>query len=197
MIMLFMILPAVASFQVLSGAPRLFSCSSSLNMVAMEMDDANRPPPAMPALAGEWGCDEATWSAVKNKRSLIKIVETGDADHFKKRLASIKELIANPPPPKRGPPAAKSGGRKKGGKQQTMQRKEGPYELYGGLPDALDAAAITARVNERADAKVAKNYALADSIREELATQGVRIRDDFRTWSYKNPATAKPKMHDE
>ena len=43
----------------------------------------------------------------------------------------------------------------------------------------------TARVNERAAAKEAKDYALADSIREELSAQNIRIRDDFRTWSYK------------
>ena len=49
----------------------------------------------------------------------------------------------------------------------------------------MDAAAITEKVNARADAKTAKDYAAADAIREELAAQNIRIRDDFRTWSYK------------
>ena len=49
----------------------------------------------------------------------------------------------------------------------------------------MDAAAITALVKERAVAKEAKDYALVDSIREDLAAQNIRIRDDFRTWAYK------------
>jgi len=144
----------------------------------------------MPDIAAEWGCDDATWASIKSKRSLIKICDAGDEDHFKKRLESIKELIANPPPvqEKKTPPAKT--GRKRTNK--TKVRKEGPYELYGGLPDALDEAAITVKVNERAAAKEAKDYSTADAIREALAEKGVRIRDDMRTWSYKNPAAKNP-----
>ena len=78
-------------------------------------------------------------------------------------------------------------GKKRKGKEKrtTLPRKDGPYERYGGLPDALDEGAISAKVAERAEAKVAKDYARADAIREELAAMGVRIRDDMRTWTYK------------
>eukprot|EP00966_Prymnesium_polylepis_P330194 7385856-Prymnesium_polylepis.1 len=160
----------------------------------MQVDDANRPPPAMPEIAATWGCDQATWSGVKNKRSLVKLCDAGDEAHFKKRLVSIKELIANPPSaaPRPTPKASKAGSRKRKGKASTPLRKDGPYELYGEIPDALDAAAITVQVNLRADAKVAKDYATADAIREELAAQGVRIRDDMRTWSYKRPSASSP-----
>lgn len=179
--------PALVAFTLVSSGPAAH-LPRSRNSVVMEIDESARPPPAMPAIAAEWGCDEATWAAVKSKRSLVKICDKGDKDHFEKRLVALKELIANPPskPP---PPAPKAGGGKKGKREKTQPRKDGPYVRYGGLPDAMDSDAITAKVNERSDAKVAKDYARADAIREELAATGVRIRDDMRTWSYKRPAT--------
>lgn len=148
-------------------------------------DAANKPPPAMPALAATWGCDEETWNSVKNKRSLVKLCKDGDEEHFKTRLAKIKGLIADAPPPSAKPVAAVKTRKAKKAEDTFKQRKSGPYEAYGAIPDDLDVAAITARVNERAAAKEAKDYALADSIREELAAKNIRIRDDFRTFAYK------------
>lgn len=51
---------------------------------------------------------------------------------------------------------------------------------------ALDAAAIEALIAERAAAKAAKNYARADEIRQQLAEQGVILKDSPTgcEWSY-------------
>lgn len=50
--------------------------------------------------------------------------------------------------------------------------------LQGGVAtDAISADAIEALVNERQEAKLAKNYARADEIRQELLAQGVVLED--------------------
>ena len=79
--------------------------------------------------------------------------------------------ILTPKDKKWGPPLARS-----------EQRKEGPYELYGEVPEGFDAAKASALVDERAQCKVSKDYARADELREQCLTMGVKIRDDYRTW---------------
>lgn len=162
-----------------------FAAFTRASRSVMEVDTASKPPPDMPEAAANWGCDLETWTAIKNKRGLIKLCDAGQEDHFKSRLAKLKELIDNAPPPASKPTQQRKTRKSKRAEDLFKQRKEGPYEAYGTIPDDVDVAAITARVNERAAAKEAKDYALADSIREELATKNIRIRDDFRTWLYK------------
>ncbi len=43
--------------------------------------------------------------------------------------------------------------------------------------DAISADAIEALITERQEAKLAKNYARADEIRQELLAQGVVLED--------------------
>ena len=151
------------------------------------MQQTDRAPPPLPAEIAALGCDEAAWAAIKNKRGLIKLI--GDEEHLKKRVASMLELLANVPPPTASESPSlegrKAGNAKAAKKTKMLQRKDGPYELYGELPDGLDETSINEKVNARLAAKEAKDYAAADAIREELAAQNIRIRDDFRTWSYK------------
>ena len=65
-------------------------------------------------------------------------------------------------------------------------RKDGPYELFGKVPDETDVAAIQALVDQRAAAKLSKDYDAADEIRIRLKeTMGVTVRDDLRTWHVK------------
>merc|ERR1711990_1090851 len=59
-----------------------------------------------------------------------------------------------------------------------------PYEARGTIPDTIDTAAIQARVMERVAAREARDYALSDSIRDELLAQNIRIDDRYRTWAY-------------
>ncbi|HMS06525.1 MAG TPA: cysteine--tRNA ligase, partial [Burkholderiaceae bacterium] len=47
----------------------------------------------------------------------------------------------------------------------------------GAAASGLPAAAIEARMAARAAAKAAKSYAEADRIRQELAAQGVALKD--------------------
>lgn len=51
--------------------------------------------------------------------------------------------------------------------------------LHGGntSAQALDDAYIEAQIAKRADAKAGKDFALADSIRDELAAQGIELKD--------------------
>ena len=106
-------------------------------------------------------------------------MEIAGEDVVVARIAKLRQVIADEPAKKTltpkskkcGPPLARS-----------VQRKEGPYELYGEVPDGFDAAKASALVDERAACKVSKDYARADELREQCTTMGVKIRDDYRTW---------------
>ena len=49
--------------------------------------------------------------------------------------------------------------------------------LQSGVPQGLDETAIQARIQERLDAKKAKNFALADDIRKALLADGIVLKD--------------------
>ena len=49
--------------------------------------------------------------------------------------------------------------------------------LQSGVVNALDSAQIVLRIAERNDAKKAKNFALADAIRNDLLAQGIVLKD--------------------
>ena len=144
----------------------------------------------MPDQAAAWGCNEEIWSKITAKRGFMKLCREGDEETFKRRLVRVQELLANPPEDTTTASKGRTNSRKIGNaraakRQASRQRKTGPYELYGEVPDEVDVAAVTAQVNERLEFRMAKDYPKADQIREALAAQGIRIRDDFRTWSYK------------
>ena len=182
-------------FSLPGGAPvvRLPGGMPELRRTGAARMQADQPPPPMPAAVAAAGCDDALWSAIKNKRGLTKLANAGDEEHTRSRVATLRELVKNPPPtppaaPKPAPKPTEPRKAKAVARQQSLQRKDGPYSLYGDLPEGMDAVAIGAQVEERSGAKLAKDYAKADAIREALAAQGIRIRDDFRTWSHKPAA---------
>ncbi len=62
-----------------------------------------------------------------------------------------------------------------------LQQEPAAY-LQGG--EGLDAAAIQARIDARNQAKQAKDYALADRIRRELAESGIELKDSAQGTSW-------------
>jgi len=59
-----------------------------------------------------------------------------------------------------------------------------PPQVFLQAGTGLDEAAIAARIADRAAAKLARNFALADAIRAELAASGVELKDSAQgtTW---------------
>ena len=52
------------------------------------------PPMPMPPVLAEWGCDAALWEAIRQKEPLIKLVQKGDEEYGRKRIARMRELVA-------------------------------------------------------------------------------------------------------
>ena len=151
------------------------------NFVSVLMDlSALKSTKPLPPLLAEWGCDEELWSKIKQKRSLEKLMEEKREEQGKKRIASLRELIANAPSPAPAPVLKKVGAQPR--KPAAKIDKKGPYVLYGELPSGFDAATATQLLFARQEAKIAKQYAAADAIRGKLTEMGVTVRDDLHTW---------------
>lgn len=165
---------------------------------------------SMPELLGDWGCDAELWAKIRGaKGSLRKLARLGDEAQGRKRIASIRTLVeqeeADP-----AAAAAKAAERRaaldtpKAKKESTVLTKEerasqfsnpraataagakplkAGYELKGELPAGYDAAPVVALVNERVAAKIARDFAKADALQEQLVGMGVRLDDRRRTWS--------------
>jgi hypothetical protein len=130
-----------------------------------QMTSAEAAP--MPAFLAQCGCDEALWSNIRSKASLVRLAEGGDEAAVKARLDEIREAIANPKPS--GPPPAAPGAPK-------VYRRDGPASAD------VDEAKVGQLLTERAQAKRSKDYAAADVLQEQLRTMGVDIFDRRGTW---------------
>ena len=64
-----------------------------------------------------------------------------------------------------------------GGVLGLLQQDPQAYLQAGGASDGLDEQAIAGRIAERAAAKAARNFALADQIRQQLLDMGVVLKD--------------------
>ena len=163
--------------------------------VMAAIDEANRPPPPLPALLEAWGCDATLWSEIKQKQSLIKLAASGDEEHARKRLDKLRAIIAEAKaepddPEKTARKAFLRDGVRSKKKVRTPNRSDGPYKRYGRIPSGikLDVVEVDAMVAERAACKISKDYSRADELRLALRGLGgdegwgVKVRDDTRTW---------------
>ena len=137
--------------------------------------------PAMPSELVDLGCDEELWSKVRSKTALCKLVQSGDLEGAKSRLAIIRASA-----PAVGGQAferrkAKREARNAGGAKPLSEG----YTLKGTLPASVDTAAVAALVAKRVDAKLSKDYDAADALQLELLGMGVEVNDRART--YYNP----------
>jgi len=165
----------------------------------------------MPAELSEWGCDEDLWSKIRGaKGSLRKMAREGDETGARKRIESIRRLVTEEeadPAAAAAKRAAAAEAKKEAAlaqKQQTAETTEereknfsnprtakaagarslkSGYELYGELPAGFDAAPIVEMVNERQQAKIARDFAKADELQAKIVAQGIRLDDRRRTWS--------------
>lgn len=58
-----------------------------------------RPPPTaaaspeMPALLGEWGCDEELWVAIRSKEKLLRFARAGKEDSARLFIARVRKIV--------------------------------------------------------------------------------------------------------
>ena len=58
-------------------------------------------PTEMPALLGEWGCDDELWVAIRSKKKLMRFAECGrevDARRFIQKVRNLVRRRPSPPP---------------------------------------------------------------------------------------------------
>ena len=54
-------------------------------------------PVEMPPKLAEWGCDAELWNAIKSKRSLLKLMDSGNEEYARKRLERARTIQRRPP----------------------------------------------------------------------------------------------------
>ena len=122
----------------------------------------------MPALLATVGCDEALWTQIRSKASLVKLAEAGDEAGLRAKLEAIRERVAQEAssaaasaPPPAAPGVFKRAGNKK-------------------LP--IDEAKVEELIAEREEMRRARDFEKADAIRDELSAMGVAVFDKQREW---------------
>ena len=147
----------------------------------------------MPAVLSSWGCDEALWEAVRSKKMLFNLAADGDEAAGKLAIEKLKAAVAKeaarPPRPQAPPQAPKAPkATPKAAKDASSVKKLGEYILSGEAPAGVDLATVEKMLADRVVAKLAKNYAAADTLQEELKGLGVYTNDRQRTWSSEAPS---------
>jgi len=152
---------------------------------------------AMPAVIGEWGCDEEMWGKIRSKRAILELARNGDEAEGRRRIERMREIITQeadaPAEPsataaatKARKPSSNSGTRKKAA-TKAKPLSDG-YTLDGEAPSGADVEAIEKLLSARVAAKLAKDYATADGLQAELEGLGVFCNDRLRTWSAERPS---------
>ena len=116
----------------------------------------------------EWGCDEALWNKIRNRRALVEWAEAGEEAKVKERLEKIRSAASA---------------------STLLDAKKGPYKRAGDLEAKVDTEAIEKLMIERAKAKSKRDYEAADKIRDELrSVHNIDIFDKQRIWKLRDGA---------
>lgn len=182
----------------------LHPATARLERAALLMAETEEP---MPDQLVDWGCDAALWNQIRGaKGSLRKLAREGDEQQARKRIESIRRIVADEAngvvkPKETQPPmslqslastTSPSTGAaappKKGAKIETNKNKKKPLKDgytfgKGTLRPDMDRALIESIVEARFEAKMNREYELADSLQSKLTSMGIRMDDIQRTWN--------------
>ena len=127
----------------------------------------------MPAQLAEWGCDSELWAKIRSKRILIEWAQSGEEAKARERL----ELLRNAPSVLATPAAAAKAQR------PASRPKSLTYTREGDLDAPVDEPTIERILADRMQAKLKRDFAEADALRDELRdAHSVEIFDKRRTW---------------
>lgn len=139
----------------------------------------------MPAVLGEWGMDAETWQNVRSKAALIKLSKDGNEEEARQKIASVRAAVAAEAaeaPPTGGEAYERRKAARVARNVGAAKPLGAAYELEGSLPAGVDAAAVASMLAKRTDAKKSKDFAVADSLQDELKAMGVLVNDRKRTY---------------
>jgi len=148
----------------------------------------------MPDKLAEWGCDEELWAAVRSKAALVKLVEAGDEEQARQRLALVREKAATAEAKAKAKAEVRTEARaeaktaakpkRDASVQETPGNKAatGGYKLKGALPEGFDTIAVEALLARRVEAKKARDFETADALQEEITALGVYLNDNEHWW---------------
>jgi len=116
----------------------------------------------------EFGCDEALWADVRNKRALLDLAK--NEVKCRKQIEFLRAAVA------KGNDGSAPTSRK-------QSRLNTPFQLHGEAPEGIDVSAVEALLAERNECKRKQDFDGADELRAQLQEMGLYINDKRRTWS--------------
>lgn len=161
-------------------------------MAARERIDTLRKSPSitgapieLPAKLAGWGLDESTWSQIRSKATLLALADADDEAAARAKIDQLRKAIAAEEaarPPTGGEAFERRKARREASNTGVAKPLSSGYTLEGVLPPTVDSDRVALMIQQRVEAKQAKDYAAADNLQEELKSMGVLVNDRKRTY---------------